>query len=44
MPHSLTLRAIRTPVTPFDALRMIMVYACALALIGAGPFLPGVAW
>lgn len=27
-----------------ESLRIALVYGCALALIGAGPFLPGVAW
>jgi len=34
---------VRRPV-PFDTVRMALIYFCALALIGAGPFLPGVAW
>jgi len=30
--------------TPREALRALLVWFCGLALIGAGPFFPGVAW
>jgi len=44
MPHAIALAARIQTIAPFEGLRMVLVYACALALIGAGPFLPGIAW
>ena len=44
MAHALALAAYQPRFSTMELLRLVLVYGCALAVIGAGPFMPGVAW
>ena len=44
MALALALPVLKHPPLSLETLRLVLVYGCALALIGAGPFFPGVVW